>query len=63
MNCLSDVGSSIERVPAVVEGLGGCFMLRHLLRGGAGFVFSSEDDGKSPEISMTDDLAEMLFSK
>src|SRR5437763_15084558 len=38
-------------------------MLRHLLTGSVGFSFSSEDDGESPEITMSDDLAEMLFSK
>jgi hypothetical protein len=39
------------------------FMLRHLLRGGVGFLFSSKDYGRSPEIAMADNLAEVLFSK
>ena len=38
-------------------------MLRDLLRGGVGFVFSSEGDGKSPEISMADHLPEVFFSE
>jgi hypothetical protein len=38
-------------------------MLRHLLGGGVGFLFSSEDKGQRPEIAMADDLAEVLFGK
>jgi len=38
-------------------------MLRDLLGGGVGIVFSSESDGKSPEVSMTDHLSEVFFSE
>lgn len=38
-------------------------MLRDLLRGGVGFVFPSEGNGKGPEISMTDYLAEVFLSE
>ena len=38
-------------------------MLRHFLRRGVGMAFSTEDDGKSPRVSMADNLAEVLFSK
>ena len=38
-------------------------MLRHLLGGGVGFSFSSEDNGKSPEVSMADDFTEVFFCK
>src|SRR5438270_6246452 len=38
-------------------------MLRDLLGGSVGFMFSSENDGDGPEISMTDDLAEMRLGK
>jgi hypothetical protein len=45
-----------------VEG-GLSFMLRHLLGGGVGFLFSSKDDGEGSEIAMADDFAEMFLGK
>ena len=38
----------------------GKFILRHFL-GNRGILFSSEKDGESPEIPVTDDLPEMFL--
>ena len=38
-------------------------MLRDLLRGGVGLVFSSEGNGKGPEISMAHHPSEVFFSE
>ena len=46
--------------PQLKVSAAGKFTLRHFL-GNRGFLFSSENDGESPEIPMTDDLPEMLF--
>lgn len=39
------------------------FILRHFLRSGAGFVFSSENGRQGPQILVSDDFSEMLLGQ
>ncbi len=48
--------------PQLKVGAAGKFILRYFL-GNVRWLFSSENDGESPEVLMTDDLPEMLFGE
>ena len=64
MRTLAGVNAVIRRMSQrqLKVSAAGKFILRHFL-GNRGFLFSSEKDGESPEIPMTDELPEMLLGE